>query len=425
MEDSRGPRNSVNVLLIGNYANDRQESMRRFADLLAAELPARGIHAECLCPSPVFGRLISGAHGMAKWLGYLDKFLLFPRALRRRIKALGSESLVHICDHSNAVYAGVLARVPHLVTCHDLLAVRSALGEFPACKIRASGRFYQKMILRGLNTAQKVACVSKATCRDVLRLSKLASRQVALVYNGLNYPYGPLTEQHAAERLREAAPRLAGAMAAKVQEGFILHVGGNHWYKNRPGVIQIYAQLCGKMSSPPNLVMVGQSFTPSMRSLIVKHQLENRVIELNSVSNEDLRTLYCSAKLLLFPSSVEGFGWPIVEAQACGCPVVIARREPMTEIGGDTAVSFEFESHDEGMGALISTRSADNGASAIKTILMESGAERASRIQRGVLNAAQFSTARMMDDYVNLYQQLLSTQHASKVTRLDESLAVH
>lgn len=413
----------MKVLLVGNYAIDGQESMRRFADLLALQLPGQGIGAECLCPSPVFGRLRPGSGGVGKWLGYLDKFVLFPRTLRNRVRRLAPGSLVHICDHSNAVYTRVLAGVPHLVTCHDLLAIRSALGEFPGCRARASGRLYQRWILRGLNGAGQVACDSTATQRDLLRLTRLAPRQVSLVYIGQNYSYAPLPEPEAAARLREMALRLGHGLNAKLQAGFIFHVGGNQWYKNRLGLIQIYAQLCKKMPHPPNLVLAGKPMTPQMRRSISSHQLEERVIELNSVSNEDLRTLYCNARLFLFPSFEEGFGWPIIEAQACGCRVVIAGREPMTEIGGDTAVCFKLESAPSLEDAPLSTGSADHAASAVIRTLAETSQERTDRVQRGLHNAARFSTAQMVENYIQLYQRILGVGAGRPLRDQDHILA--
>ena len=71
----------LKILLIANYENDRQESMLRFASLLEAELRKAGISVEVIRPQPFFGRLKRGAAGTGKWLGYIDKFLIFPFAL--------------------------------------------------------------------------------------------------------------------------------------------------------------------------------------------------------------------------------------------------------------------------------------------------------------------------------------------------------
>jgi hypothetical protein len=75
----------LRVLLIGNYAPDRQESMQRFAQTLATHLPERGLDVRLLRPEARLGRLHAGTHGIGKWLGYIDKFVFFPRQLAREL----------------------------------------------------------------------------------------------------------------------------------------------------------------------------------------------------------------------------------------------------------------------------------------------------------------------------------------------------
>ena len=77
---------------------------------------------------------------------------------------------------------------------------------------------------------------------------------------------------------------------------------------------------------------------------IIKYTQENRdlnIIFVISPSNEEINALYSLACVLLFPSIEEGFGWPIVEAMACGCPVVTTKREPMKEAGGNAAIYLD------------------------------------------------------------------------------------
>ena len=74
---------------------------------------------------------------------------------------------------------------------------------------------------------------------------------------------------------------------------------------------------------------------------------KTQVRELVSVQNEDLRALYSTATALLFPSFQEGFGWPIIEAQACGCPVITSNRTPMTEVGENAAIYINPDSPEE------------------------------------------------------------------------------
>src|SRR5262249_48096481 len=141
--------NKTMVLLIGNYPLDRQQSMQRFGTMMLQGLGNAGISAELIAPRPRFGKFRALGSFIAKWLGYVDKFLLFPRELRARVAKL-KPAVVHICDHSNAMYRSTVRDAPVVVTCHDLLAVRGALGEETNCPASFTGKILQRWILDGL-----------------------------------------------------------------------------------------------------------------------------------------------------------------------------------------------------------------------------------------------------------------------------------
>src|SRR5438270_2981049 len=155
----------MKVLLVGNYAPDRQDSMQIYASMLEQGLRARGHEVRLLRPPAVLGGRVAESSPMFKWLGYTDKFLLFRRELRR---AGSTADVVHLCDHSNAMYVTALAHRPHVVTCHDLLAIRSAMGHFPENRVSLTGRIFQRLIARGLRQTRALLCVSAKT-RDDLR----------------------------------------------------------------------------------------------------------------------------------------------------------------------------------------------------------------------------------------------------------------
>src|SRR6266705_5347261 len=183
------------VLLIGNYPPDRQQSMRRFGTMMLQGLNNSGIAAKLIAPQARFGKFRGAGSFVAKWLGYIDKFVLFPRQLQTAL-AEEKPSVVHICDHSNAMYDGWIEHVPVVVTCHDLLAVRGALGEETNCPASVTGKFLQKWILRNLRRADGVVCVSQATETDARRLVShgAAAPKIELVRLGLNYPFHKLPE---------------------------------------------------------------------------------------------------------------------------------------------------------------------------------------------------------------------------------------
>jgi glycosyltransferase involved in cell wall biosynthesis len=370
------------VLLLGNYAHDRQESMRHFAQMLYSGLMARGVEVEMVRPEPAFGRIAAGADGIAKWFGYFDKFVIFPGQLNKKLRTLGARDALHICDHSNSVYTKYAIHQAHLVTCHDLLAVRSAQGEFPENPTSFTGRIYQRMILRGLNRAHRVACVSNATEADVRRLTDLPGERVTVVENGLNHSYGPLGRGEAMQRLQTKMSR--------VPKHFILHVGGNQWYKNRAGVIRIYAEFLRVRPDGPDLLLAGKRLPESLLAEIDLAKIRERVYTLHDCDNEDLRAAYSAAEALLFPSLAEGFGWPIIEAQACGCPVITSNFAPMNDIGGEAAAYFN-------------PRDEASAARALAELLWEGGLEKAVRKSKGFANAARFSADRMIDRYLEEY----------------------
>jgi len=371
----------MKILLVGNYSDDRQESMLRFSATLAKALNAEGVDVRLIQPRTVFGGLSRTPAGLGKWLGYVDKYLIFP--LRLRVAA-GWADIVHICDHSNAPYASFVGARPCLVTCHDLLAIRSAIGEFPAIRIKWSGRILQQWILSGLRRATFVACDSAATQADVVRLGACPARQTSIIPLGLNYPFHPMPVDRRTERL--------GKLGLAPDCRYLIHVGSNAWYKNRPGLIRIYAEIA---KSPTMrdviLVVVGAKLDGEVQLSIQTAGLSEKVIDIGPVDDENLCALYSGASALVFPSLQEGFGWPVVEAQACGCPVFASNRPPMTEVGGAGADYFP---PDDPVRA----------AEIVVTGLANSEGMR----KRARSNAGNYTTAAMIARYLSLYRQLAS-----------------
>ena len=371
----------MKILLIGNYIHSRQQSMQRFADLMCELLTAAGHEVRLLKPEPLLGNLKPGEVGLGKLLGYLDRFVLFRWRLRREARWA---DLVHICDHGNAMYASMLSGKSNLVTCHDLLAVQSALGEIPGIVTGFSGRLFQRWILSGLRQAQHVVCVSAQTRLELLRLSGLPAARCSVVPNALNYPYRPMAENEARERLLR--------LGAVGTWPFFVHIGGNQWYKNRAGVVRLFVQLAAlPQFQHHHLVLGGKPWPDDLRALVQGSGLMARIHEWTELANEDLRALYSTAEALLFPSLQEGFGWPIAEAQACGCPVVTTGRAPMTEVGGDAAVYIDPD---------------DMAAAAV--VIANALVPRQTLVAAGLKNAGRFTGATMAAGYVAAYQCVLA-----------------
>jgi glycosyltransferase involved in cell wall biosynthesis len=382
------------VLLIANYRLDGQHSMARSAELLATGLRSRGVDVEVLRPEALFGLIAKGSAG--KWLSYLDKFILFPFRLMVRARRC---RLVHIVDHSNAVYGLWLRGIKVIVTCNDLLALRSALGEIPEHRTGLTGRLLQKWIMAGLRRADHIACISEATKLDVLRLTKKSAGKVSRIYLGLDNLFEtellqrlnavdspPFVATYRSSGTRDPAPGLATVIApGEPARPYILHVGGDTWYKNRHGVLSIYREVRKRLGgSAPNLVMVGPPIDTEIPGV---QYLEN-------VSNSNLVELYRNAELLLFPSLYEGFGWPVIEANACGCRAVVSEAPSLSEAGGMAA-------------SMISDpRNFQSGAERVIEVLGEETARREDRRKAGYRNASRFSRHEMVAEYLELYASI-------------------
>ena len=264
------------VLLVGNYPPDRWHSMDRFARMMLRGLTSNGIPARLITPKPRLGLIPSGA-AIRKWLGYIDKFLFFPRELRR---ATTGVSLLHICDHSNAPYVRN-GRVPTVVTCHDLLAVRSGLGEPSDHPPSPTGRLLQRWILRGLKRAAAVICDSDATRQDAERLVKENSSTPEL------HTIHLATDEHfQPQPYAESQARLTRFPALDLTQPFVLHVGSNLRRKNREGVLRIFAH--AQESWPGQLVFAGDALTNELALLARELGVTKRIVEIAGPNNEEL-----------------------------------------------------------------------------------------------------------------------------------------
>ncbi len=307
--------------------------MLRYAEMLRRQMVLRGHQVEIIQPQPVVGHLIhQGA--LRKWLGYVDKYLVFPAKLRARASAF---DIVHVCDHSNSMYLPHTNGRPAGITCHDLLAISSAQGRYPQQHISATGKLQQRWILRHLSAAHNVVCVSANTAQELAALSTRAGKNVVVIPNSLNFDYSPAPA--------EEVLAMRNRLGITAEERYLLHIGADHWYKNRPGVLRIFHLLSEQLrtsSSPvPRLVMAGQSLPKDLRDFIAAQGLQASLVEVVNPSNEELRALYSGAAALLFPSLYEGFGWPLIEAQSCGCPVITSNRPPMDEVAGSAALYID------------------------------------------------------------------------------------
>jgi glycosyltransferase involved in cell wall biosynthesis len=379
----------MKVLLIGNYLPDGQTSMLAFRRVLERELPRLGCELRVVSPPKRVLRVPYSSRWW-KWLGYVDKFILFIPSLARDVRWA---DVVHVADHSNGMYIPWVKKKPNVITCHDVIAVQAAKGMVDGWNVGWTGRLFQRLIVKGLAAADLIACVSHLTRREVLALGLAEERKVTTVLNGLNDDFAPVAP--------EEAQRLLAPLGLSVHDNYLLHVGWDLDRKNRRAVVEAFIALqeraaaTGTPALAQQLVFVGPELSPESAERVLKHGLADRVKAVQNVSHDELRAIYASATALVFPSLQEGFGWPIIEAQACGCPVFTSDLPPMNEIGGEGAQYVD-----------------PNDGAAIAAAI-ERAAPRLGEMRRlGLANAAQYSSARMTSNYIAAYQRAIDERRA-------------
>lgn len=302
--------------------------MRAFADQIAAGLRARGYKVRELTAPVFLGGLLPRSHPAAKWLGYVDQFLIFPPWLRLQAGSLPPDSLCVLSDQALGPWCPWLGGRPHMVHTHDLLALEAAMRLQPFHHLSRTGRWYQRWIRWGFRHALCFLSVSAAT-QEALK-PHLTRRPLysAVLYNQLPSRFVVLPGDKALNAVVSALPAIGHGQ-------FLFHIGST-WYKNRLGVLHIWGHL-HRLGLNIHLIMTG-STDPTMQAFLRRHpNLSPWLHVLDRPDDHLVVALYNSAAALLFPSHAEGFGWPILEALACGCPVITTDRAPMTEVGGEAA----------------------------------------------------------------------------------------
>lgn len=258
---------------------------------------------------------------------------------------------------------------PHVVTLHDLAVCRHPE------RFRRWLRFAGRRRLAQVAHADRVICISRSTADEAIQLLGIPARRIEVVWNGCDFhpEEGPPGE---------AEPEF------KLPERFFLFVGSLEPGKNLELLRQAYEQAASQGHRLPALVIVGARWEGVARE---GRPPENWYFA-GRQPDAVLVYLYRRALALVFPSKYEGFGLPVVEAMALGCPVICSPVTSLKEIG-EGAVRF-----------------ADQTASAYLKCMEEVSADPALRgelIQAGHEKAASFSWTRCAQETLGVYQHVL------------------
>ena len=325
----------MKIILIGNYLPDKQYSMQAFEALMAGGYKKSRLSVEVIHPREILLKASFNKLMLIKWFGYLDKFILFPIYLlffRLKNFMLLKKVKYHICDHSNAFYLHFLPKNGTLITCHDVLAIRAGLG-YPDtyCSATKSGKVLQKIILNALSGAKKIAAVSEFTLNQLhaIDINPKSNKNWICIHNALPEKFDVMPKAQIKEILYK--------FETLKNRDIILHVGSGLERKNRKLLIKMIYELQNDWEGL--LVLAGEPLNIELLELIEKLKISDKVLQIHHPTDMEIIALYSICQAMVFPSYSEGFGWPIIEAQACGAPVITSNKAPMmTEVGGGAAL---------------------------------------------------------------------------------------
>jgi glycosyltransferase involved in cell wall biosynthesis len=305
-------------------------------------------------------RWVEAGRMMMRWRGTLDRLDLY---------------------HGTNYRMQTVGRFGGVVTIYDLWLDRAPQYSRKLLGQRASHYRTRRTAWR----ACRVITISEHSARDIASLHGLPRDRIVVIPCGVSEEFRPTPDPRA---LSELTRRLAVPT-----EHFLLFVGGADPRKNHGTFLQAFARCVARLPGH-SVILVGDQVHRfgDMRETVRTLGLDRRVVCAGIVPMTDLRLLYSHADLFVFPSVYEGFGMPVLEAMACGAPVITSNRTALPEVAGDAAV-------------LVNPEDAEELAEAIIRVL-EDSALRDSLRAKGFERVKQFSWERAAHQTMAVYREV-------------------
>jgi len=237
--------------------------------------------------------------------------------------------------------APVYSSVPIVATVHDVSYI-----DRPDYLPRSRALQLKLTVQRTVKRAAKIITVSEFSRQRIAETYGLDPDQIAVTLLAAQKAFQPMNHEAATKKARNVLG---------IDRPFLLNVGDLHPRKNQIGLIRAFSELIRERPELPHvLVMAGQHtwFAPRVLEAVRNSGVADRIVLTRFVDDETLRLLYNGCDLFVFPSFYEGFGLPVIEAMACGRPVVCSSATALPEVTNGAAVLFEPHSTAQQMRAM-------------------------------------------------------------------------
>ncbi len=246
--------------------------------------------------------------------------LLLPGAVTR-----SKVDLLHCTSNT----APLICKIPLVITIHDVIYLESI--NFSGSAYQNFGNLYRRFIVP--TVAKKAACILTVSAYEkkvIVDRLKIAEDKVRVVYNGVNKQFKPIEDKQALDAFRKKFA---------LPEKFLLHFANTAPKKNTIGVLKAFTLYCEKEMTPLPLVLTDCStdFIMDLLKEVNATALKKHILILDYIPFSDIPLLYNLATVFIYPSHRESFGMPLIEAMACGVPVITSNTSALPEIAGGAA----------------------------------------------------------------------------------------
>lgn len=310
-----------------------------------------------------------------------ERFWRFPKRVQRQ-----AADVYHIVDHSDAHIVRWIKKSgkPVVVTCHDLINYFYPQNLQGSVRLPfVSDRLWRSAV-EAMQQADAIVAVSSNTAKDITRLLKIEPDKIFVVPNAVDAAFVPASTVD--------VDSFRAVLNATPETLCCLNVGSNHPRKNVSAILQALSRL-KQQGVPIQFWKVNGVFSPEQKAFIEEHALSDSIRQLENIDASTLVKAYSAADILVAPSFHEGFGLTLLEAMACGTPVITSNVSAMPEVVGEA-------------GLLVDPNDSGAIADSLQNFYQDTLLQEQLRT-KGLARAKVFSWEKTAGDIAEIYQQLL------------------
>lgn len=311
----------------------------------------------------------------AKWIREIRDCNLRPYRIFRGVSKSWVRSLRPQIFHSTYYTSPYWQELKRVVTVHDFIHERYT-------SLTGDARLFINQKRREIEEADAIVAVSHSTRNDILTYTRADQSRITVIHHGVSNSF----------LVTSGIDRHTFRESHKIGDPYWLYVGNRGLYKNFGTLLRAFVQVAPQTDG--YLVAIGgeNKLEPWQVDLLIRYRLEQRVCLLHATDDEALRLAYLGSAAFVFPSLAEGFGIPLLEAMACGAPVVAADIPVFREIATDSALYFDPY---------------DEEALAYKMIQVLDENMRHRLVERGLKRVKEFSWDSAACKLVDVYKSLV------------------